>query len=114
MRSDGAGQQLERHGGIPDRSVDYVTPGRVPPGPASRHETKLTRQYEQETQALADFENFRTYFEGFLRAIPWPVRKWLKSRIVSAPATHKASQLAGGRGGTQSGSHARARVTIAW
>jgi UDP-MurNAc hydroxylase len=48
----------------------------------ARHGAKLVRQYEKEAQALADFESFRTYFEGFLRAVPWLVRKWLKSRIV--------------------------------
>ncbi len=46
------------------------------------HETQLARQYQKEAQTLADFESFRTYFEGFLRAIPWPIRQWLKSRIV--------------------------------
>jgi len=51
-------------------------------GLLARHATKLVQQYEKETQALADFASFRTYFEGFLRAIPWPVRKWLRSRIV--------------------------------
>lgn len=48
----------------------------------ARHESKLARQYQKESQALADFDSFRKYFQGFLRAIPWPVRKWLKSRIV--------------------------------
>jgi len=48
----------------------------------TRHETKLAQQYEKEEQTLADFDSFRAYFEGLLSAIPWPVRNWLKSRIV--------------------------------
>ena len=47
-----------------------------------RHEAKLQQQYEKENHTLADFTSFREYFEAFLRAIPWPVRKCLKSRIV--------------------------------
>lgn len=48
----------------------------------ARQETKLANQYEKEAQAIADFESFRTYFEGFLGAIPWPVKRWLKPRII--------------------------------
>lgn len=63
-------------------SFDYANRQEYLEDLLARHGTKLAQQYEKETQALADFESFRTYFEGFLRAIPWPVRKWLKSRIV--------------------------------
>ena len=46
------------------------------------HGDKLANQYEKDARALADFGSFRSYFQNFLSAIPWPVRKWLKSRIV--------------------------------
>jgi hypothetical protein len=61
---------------------DYANRDEYIQGLLARHGTKLVRQYEKEMQALADFESFRTYFEGFLRAVPWPVRKWLKFRLV--------------------------------
>ena len=48
----------------------------------ARHEATLHRQYQRETQTLADFEGFREYFTGFLRSLPSLVRKWLKLRIV--------------------------------
>jgi UDP-MurNAc hydroxylase len=48
----------------------------------ARHGVRLAHQYAEEEAALADFAAFRAYFRGFLRAIPWPVRKWLKYRIV--------------------------------
>src|SRR5262249_51338893 len=61
---------------------DYSNREEYLQGLLARHGAKLARQYEKETQTLANFAAFRTYFEGFLRAVPWSVRKWLKSRIV--------------------------------
>jgi UDP-MurNAc hydroxylase len=48
----------------------------------SKHGAALERQYDKETQTLADFESFQTYFRGFLKAIPWVIRQWLKLRFV--------------------------------
>lgn len=61
---------------------DYAQRDQYIRGLLARHATKLARQYEQEKQTLADYASFYTYFEGFLQAIPWPVRRWLKFRIV--------------------------------
>lgn len=47
-----------------------------------RHGSRLEEQYEKESNTLADLDSFRKYFEGFLKAIPWPVRKWLRSQVV--------------------------------
>jgi UDP-MurNAc hydroxylase len=48
----------------------------------SKHGAALEKQYDKETQTLADFESFQTYFRGFLKAIPWVIRRWLKLRFV--------------------------------
>ncbi len=61
---------------------DYTNRDHYIQGLLARHETKLAQQYKKETKAVANFGSFCTYFEGFLGAIPWLVRKWLKSRIV--------------------------------
>jgi UDP-MurNAc hydroxylase len=42
----------------------------------ARHEAKLLEQYEKEAKTIADFGVFKTYFEGFLKAIPFWMRKW--------------------------------------
>lgn len=51
-------------------------------GLLERHEVQLARQYVKEENTLADFASFRVYFDGFVRSIPWVVRKWLKLRVV--------------------------------
>ena len=61
---------------------DYAKRDAYLQGLRTRHAAKLTRQYEKESETLADFDAFRSYFTGFLRAVPRPVRKWLNSRIV--------------------------------
>jgi UDP-MurNAc hydroxylase len=63
-------------------SFDYSNRDEYLQGLLTRHEGQLARQYVKEEQTLADFEAFRLYFENFLRAIPWLVRKWLRYRIV--------------------------------
>ena len=47
-----------------------------------RHGDKLRAQYEKEQNAIADWASFEKYFRGFLRSIPWVMRKWLRGRIV--------------------------------
>jgi UDP-MurNAc hydroxylase len=47
-----------------------------------RHSTALTQQYEKEQQTVADFEAFQTYFQNFLNAMPWVLRKLLKLQFV--------------------------------
>jgi UDP-MurNAc hydroxylase len=47
-----------------------------------RHRETLAQQYEKEAQALADFDAFRRYFEGLLRAVPSPLRRLLKIRLA--------------------------------
>ncbi len=47
-----------------------------------RHADKLSAQYEKEENTMADFQLFKTYFEGFLKAIPSLVRKWMMSNIM--------------------------------
>lgn len=61
---------------------DYSNRDEYLQGLLKRYEVQLARQYEKEEHTLADFESFRMYFNGFLRSIPWLVRKWLKCRIV--------------------------------
>jgi UDP-MurNAc hydroxylase len=47
-----------------------------------RYKGKLLEQYEKEDAACADFNLFQTYFKGFFNAIPFFMRKWMKSPIV--------------------------------
>ena len=46
------------------------------------HGGKLEKQYVKEKQTIADFELFQKYFKKFIKAIPWPIRKWLKLHFV--------------------------------
>jgi UDP-MurNAc hydroxylase len=46
------------------------------------HHDALLAQYQAEEAAIADFASFRTYHLGFIRSIPWIIRKRLKMRIV--------------------------------
>jgi len=63
-------------------SFDYLNKNKYLENLLVLHGDKLTEQYNKEAQTLADFGAFSKYFEGFLRAIPWLVRKLLKLRFV--------------------------------
>ncbi len=60
---------------------------------ALRHRSTLQKFYAEEEQELADFEAFRKYFDAFLKAIPWLIRKrWrpaLMFRVQDARKTHR-------------------------
>lgn len=47
-----------------------------------RYNDKLETQYRKETETLADFELFRSYFEDFMDAIPFFVRNYFKLQII--------------------------------
>jgi len=49
---------------------------------ARRHAEKLADQREFEAKAAADFAAFAAYFEKFLAAIPWPIRRWKLAAVV--------------------------------
>ena len=63
-------------------SFDYLKKDEYLQGLLLRHSDKLEKQYKKESQTLADFESFHKYFEGFIEAIPWLARKFLKLRFV--------------------------------
>ena len=63
-------------------SFDYLKKDEYLQGLLLRHSDKLEKQYKKESQTLADFESFHKYFEGFIKAIPWLARKFLKLRFV--------------------------------
>jgi UDP-MurNAc hydroxylase len=45
------------------------------------HGELLAAQYEKEDRENADFDAFNRYFQAFLRAIPWPIRKLIGTRV---------------------------------
>jgi UDP-MurNAc hydroxylase len=47
-----------------------------------RHAAALEEQYARESQAVADFEAFESYFTAFLAALPWIFRPWLRFRVA--------------------------------
>jgi UDP-MurNAc hydroxylase len=63
-------------------SFDYSNKNKYLEDLLELHSDKLAEQYNKEAQTLADFRAFSKYFEGFLGAIPWLVRKFLKLRFV--------------------------------
>ena len=60
---------------------------------AHKYDTKLESFYQEESRELADFTAFQAYFEKFLAAVPWFVRKrWkpaLVFRVTDAERTHR-------------------------
>jgi len=58
-----------------------------------KYAAKLDEFYEEESRELADFEAFQRYFEKFLAAVPWFIRRrWkpaLMFRVVDAEQTHR-------------------------
>ena len=63
-------------------SFDYLKKDEYLQELLALHGDKLTKQYTKEAQTLADFESFHKYFKGFIGAIPWLARKWLKLQFV--------------------------------
>lgn len=57
-----------------------------------RREETLRRFYLEEDRETADFESFHAYFDGFLKAVPFVLRKWWRAtfvfRVVDPHGTH--------------------------
>lgn len=57
-----------------------------------RHQGTLQRFYEEEDREIADFESFRSYFEGFLKATPFVIRMFrpitFAFRVTDQEGTH--------------------------
>jgi UDP-MurNAc hydroxylase len=49
---------------------------------AQRHSMKLSKQLQAEATTIADIEAFKIYFEQFLEALPWFIRRWHLPTIV--------------------------------
>jgi UDP-MurNAc hydroxylase len=49
---------------------------------AQRHSEKLSAQLQTEAAAIADFAAFQSYFQQFLEALPWFIRRWHLPMIV--------------------------------
>lgn len=47
-----------------------------------RNALKLEEQYNRENDAVADFRLFSEYFNGFIRSIPWVLRKIFRLQIL--------------------------------
>ncbi len=49
---------------------------------SERHHDTLRAQYDFEAAVRADFDSFRKYFTGMIRAIPWVIRRMLSIRVI--------------------------------
>lgn len=60
---------------------------------AEKYAPKLAEFYAEEEQELADFDAFKSYFDTFLAAVPWLIRKrWkpaLLFRVIDQHKTHR-------------------------